>query len=247
MKKMRLQKAMPIVLSCLSVVGVVATAVLSSKAATKASLLVETAEAEKGEELDKVEVIKAAVPAYVPTVLMGVSTIACIVGSSIFNKKQQVAIAGAYAMLNQYHKEYRSTVKEVCGEEADKKVCSEMLRKRCNYRITDLQDAPDQKVIFYDEISGNSITRYERDIMDAEYHLNRNFVLRGYATLNELYEMLGMPKTEDGEKLGWNMEDGYCWIDFEHRLLSRDEAGMDVYSIDIMCCPSDSDPSDYSY
>ena len=81
-----------------------------------------------------------------------------------------------------------------------------MAREFCGYHQIGL-DTPDEKVIFYDEISGESITCYEREIMDAEYHLNRNFVMRGYASLNEFYEFLGLPQTERGEELGWTMSD----------------------------------------
>ena len=79
--------------------------------------------------------------------------------------------------------------------------------------------------------------RYEREIIDAEYHLNRNFVLRGYAPLNEFYEFLGLPKTEYGEMVGWTISDGYYWIDFEHRLISRDDGGADMYAIDMIFPP----------
>lgn len=236
MNSIKIKKVLPTVLTCISSAGVLATAFLSSKATIKAREILKATEKENGEKLDKVEAAKLVIPVYTSAVLMGTATVACIIGSNIINKKQQAALASAYALLNRYHKEYRTTVKEVCGETADKKVQSEMLRQRCNYRITDL-DVPDQKVIFYDDISGNSVIRYERDIIDAEYHLNRNFAIGGHVLLNDLYEMLGMPKTEDGEKLGWSCEDGYYWIDFEHRPLSRDESGMDVYVIDMIIQP----------
>lgn len=48
--------------------------------------------------------------------------------------------------------------------------------------------------------------------MDAEYHLNRKFVLRGYASLNEFYMFLGLPQTNLGEVLGWTCTYGYSWI-----------------------------------
>ena len=73
--------------------------------------------------------------------------------------------------------------------------------------------------------------------MDAEYHLNRNFVQRGYASLNEFYEFLGLPQTKYGDEVGWTCTDGYCWIDFEHRLISRDDGGTEVYAIDMLFPP----------
>ena len=74
-------------------------------------------------------------------------------------------------------------------------------------------------VKFYDKLSERTITRFEREIMDAEYHLNRNYILRGYAFLNEFYEFLGLPATEYGEEVGWSMYSGINWIDFEHTVM----------------------------
>ena len=79
--------------------------------------------------------------------------------------------------------------------------------------------------------------RYEREIIDAEYHFNRNFTMRGYAFLNELYEFLGMPKTEYGGIAGWSLCSGIMWVDFEHRLIDNDDGGPACYSIDMVFSP----------
>ena len=83
------------------------------------------------------------------------------------------------------------------------------------------------------------MVKYEREVMAAEYHLNRNFIIAGGVTLNMLYDFLGLPQTKEGEELGWSLCDGYCWIDFEHTLLSKDDGGMPVYSIDAVFSPHD--------
>lgn len=91
--------------------------------------------------------------------------------------------------------------------------------------------------MYYDEISGETFVRYEREIMDAEYHLNRNFVMRGYASLNEFYEFLGLPQTLYGDSVGWSITDGEMWIDFEHALISRDDGGEPIYMINTIIPP----------
>ena len=71
--------------------------------------------------------------------------------------------------------------------------------------------------------------------MDAEYHLNRNFILRGETNLNEFYEFLGLEPTDAGCELGWDlwsgeMYYGNSWIDFEHHLVTSDNG--DYYRIE---------------
>lgn len=142
----------------------------------------------------------------------------------------------AYTLLNNYYKEYRGKLMELYGEETDIEIRNAMARTHCNYHQIGL-DAPDGKVIFYEEISGESILCYEREVMDAEYHLNRNFTLRGYALLNELYEFLGLPLTEYGGTVGWSVYSGIGWIDFQHRLIDNDDGGIPCYAIDMIFPP----------
>lgn len=142
----------------------------------------------------------------------------------------------AYALLRNYHKEYRDKLIELHGEEADAEIRNAMIREHCNFHPLD-SDVPDGKVIFYDEISGESIMRYEREVIDAEYHFNRNFTMRGYAFLNEFYEFLGLPMTEYGRIAGWSMSSGIMWVDFEHRLIDNDDGGTACYSIDMVFPP----------
>lgn len=226
-----------IILTCIGAAGVIATAIMTAKATPKAIRLLGDAADEKGDDLTKTEIVRATAPAYIPAAIMGAATITCIFGANALNKKQQAAITSAYALLNNYHKEYRKKLMELHGKEADEEIRRAMVREHCGYHQIGI-DTPDVMATFYDEISGESITCYEREIMDAEYHLNRNFVLRGYASLNEFYSFLGLPQTDHGDKVGWSTTDGYYWIDFEHNLVSRDDGGPDIYSIDMIFPPN---------
>ena len=225
-----MKKHTSLILSLVGIAGLVATSVLSAKAAVKTNDILRQAEQEKGVPLTKSETIKTAVPVYLPAILMGTATATCILGIHILDRRQQASLISAYSILENYHKEYRKKVIEFHGEEADRKIQDAILRDRCDVCLNHL-DVPDNKLIFYESISGESITAYEKEIMDAEYHLNRNFVLRGYASLNEFYKFLGLPETEDGDRLGWSCSYGYSWIDFEHHLVSKDDGGTPVYEI----------------
>ena len=97
----------PTLLTCLGAAGVVATAVLAVKETPKALNLLENSEKEKGEELTRLEKVKIASPIYIPSVITGMATIACIFGSNIISKSQQATLMSAYALLDNAYKEYR--------------------------------------------------------------------------------------------------------------------------------------------
>ena len=69
--------------------------------------------------------------------------------------------------------------------------------------------------------------------------MERTWMKKSERIWDMLYDFLGLPQTKEGEELGWSLCDGYCWIDFEHTLLSKDDGGMPVYSIDAVFSPHD--------
>lgn len=93
--------------------------------------LLNEAKKEKGEPLTKLEMVKIAGPLYIPSILIGVSSIACIVGSNVLNKQKQAALVSAYTMLDQSYKEYKNKVIELYGDEADKAVEEELAKDHC--------------------------------------------------------------------------------------------------------------------
>ncbi len=222
-----------IILCCFATFGVVGTAVMTAKAALKAEKILKKPE---NEGLCKKELFLKAAPVYIPAIMLGLGTICCIFGVHTLNKKRQASLIGAYSLINNSYQEYRRKLTELYGKDVDIEIRNAMAREHCNFHQIGF-DKPDEKALFYDEISGESVFCYEREIMDAEYHLNRNFALRGYAFLNEFYEFLGLPPTEYGGIAGWAVISGMGWIDFEHRMIDNDDGGAACYSIDMIFYP----------
>lgn len=234
--RLYLKRSSPTILCCVAAVGVVGTAVAAVKVTPKAMKLLEDTMDAKGEELSKTEIVITVAHLYIPATAIGAGTIICIFGANILNKQQQARLISAYTLLRNYHKEYCDKLIELRGEEVNVEVRNAMVRERCDVHMLD-SDVPDGKVIFYDEMSGESIMRYEREVIDAEYHFNRNFTMRGYAFLNEFYEFLGLPQTEYGGTVGWSMYSGIMWVDFEHRLIDSGDGAPACYSIDMVFPP----------
>lgn len=226
------------ILTCIGGVGVVATTVAAVKATPKAVKLLEQAEVEKEESLTIIEKIKIAGPGYIPTLLIGASTIACIFGANALNKRQQAYLLSAYALLDNSYKEYKKKVNALYGEDADNNVRDEMARDE--YKESDIE-FEDDKLLFYDEYRREYFNATMEDVLNAEYTLNRDFSYHGYATLNEFYDLLKLPRTDYGEVLGWSAwmvheSQWYSWIEFNHRKVELED-GMECYIIEILTEP----------
>lgn len=232
------------ILTCLGGVGVVATTITAVKATPKALRLIEEAEREKGEELTKWEKVKTTAVTYAPTIGMGLASMTCIFSAHILNQRHQAALMSAYTLVDQTYKDYRRKTIELYGEEQDREIMNtiaiekaEDIGVRGGYLGTTcdlaLEENNGEPQIFYDEHSGRYFESTIEQVLTAEYHLNRNYILRGYSYLNEFYEFLGIEETDYGSVLGWAPNDeGMYWIDFNHRKLESEE-GKDVYIIEM--------------
>lgn len=228
--KLFLDRNASTILTCIGGVGVITTAVLSVKATPKAIKLIELAEEERGEELTKLEVVKVAGPAYIPAVISGVSTIACIFGANTLNKRRQAALMSAYALLDNSYKQYKTKVDELYGEGADERVREEIAKDKYEDMVLE-----DDKQLFYDEFSERYFESTMEDVLKAELAINKKISLWGGANLNEFYEALDIPQVDYGKYLGWSsgllmMEAWSEWLDFKHEKVVMDD-GLECYII----------------
>lgn len=236
------------ILTCIGGAGVIGTTVLAVKATPKAIQLIEKAEKDKEDKLTKLEKVKIAGPAYIPTVMVGVSTMVCIFGANILNKRQQAALVSAYAMIDSSYKEYKQKLVELYGKETHQEIVDAIAVEKAkdvgitaesmcaNTCLTD-SEACGEPVLFYEEWSRRYFETTIEQVIVAQYHLNRNFVLRGYSPLNEFYEFLGLEPTEYGGTVGWSVEDEFYWVDFNHHKTVLDD-GLEVYIIETPYGPS---------
>jgi hypothetical protein len=220
------------ILTCFGAAGVAGTAVLAVKATPEATRLCDEVRREK-EEPTKLDYVKVAWKPYIPAVLVGVSTITCIFGANVLNKRQQAALASAYAFLDNAYKEYRKKVRELYGEDADKNVKRALMQDK--YEEEHYIPSSDM-CLFYEFNHGEYFERTRADVLSAEYRLNMELERKGWAVLNDFYDLLDLPRSEIGDRIGWSYGDGKyeCpWIDFEHSLVELED-GMECQIIEIM-------------
>ena len=246
--KKYLQHNTPVILSGLASIGVIVTAVTAVKATPKAIQLLEEAEKNKGEELSKWEKAKATALTYLPSILIGGTTIICIFGAQSLNRKQQASMMSAYAMLDQSYKDYRRKLKELYGEEADHRIIEALAVEKsekvsvtasCLLHDVDLSIGghEGESVLWYDEFSKRFFEATIEQVLTAEYHINRNYILAGEENVNEFYEFLGLEGIEKGDCIGWTpYDEGEYWIDFNPDKAQLKD-GTNFYNIEMLFRP----------
>lgn len=241
------------ILTGAAAIGVLATAVAVATETPKAMKRLDKAKEEKGEDLTTVETVIVAAPAYIPAATIAVSTITCIFGANVLNRNQQAALASAYALADTSYKKYRGKVKELFGIETDNKVIDAIAMDRrkedtvisCVGGFTECNSMPytGEVVTFYDEYRGAYFEAPMDAVLNAEYHLNRNFSIGGIVSLNDFYDLLGLEGIECGDAIGWSAyqlayEWDASWIDFNHRKTTLDD-GLECYILEFVYPPTE--------
>ena len=225
------------ILTCIGAIGVAATAIVSAKNTIKAVELLKEKE-EPDVKLSKKEIIRTVAPAYIPTALVGISTMACIFGANALNKRTQASLMSAYALLDQSYKEYRSQAKEVFGINADKEIREAVTK--LHYNDDTAVEKDDKKVLFFDFNSLQLFSSTMEEVESAEEAVNDLLETRGRVNVNMFYEMLGLQCTYDDYEMGWTLDScrecGYDDIRFVHEKIKMDD-GREVYSITTPCLP----------
>lgn len=247
-----LRNASPTLLTCLGAIGTITTSILAVKATPKAIRKIRSDSCinHDGDPdgYTKTEAVKSAWVYYVPATIAGVSTIVCIFGANVLNKRQQASLSSAYALISSSYQEYKDKLKELYGEEAHQKIVDSIAVEKAKniypYANTICESSslcfdernPEDVRLFYDTFSKRYFESTIPQVLEAEYHLNRNWCLGAEITVNDFYDFLGLESMDGGDELGWNWEDGIIWIEFSHHKTVLDD-GLEVYIIEFIFPP----------
>lgn len=159
---------------------------------------------------------------YTPSIIIGGLSVGSIMYGHDILSKRNVALAAFAEMLDKKYRSYQDRVVEAIGEEAEKKIRYGFDTKDVDYIHVDEEfnekkkSKKNAKVVskencspyarFFDEGCVNWTKSPEKNlyflrIMQAQ--ANDLLHARGHIFLNEVYDMLGIPRTEDGQLVGW--------------------------------------------
>lgn len=217
-----LQKNAPHILTGIGAAGVVATGVLAARAAYRRhddiKTVVGIVKLEKDASRDEVkeemkEECKRIAEDFVPVVVVAGLSVASILYGHGIMVKRNAGLVAAYTALDGAYKAYRARVQEKLGEDEERKLYSEpRLIKTVNEdgeacEIIDITQAmPSPYSRFFDEYSTqwNKNPEYNRMFLHTqESYANDLLRTRGHLFLNEVYDMLGLARTQFGQTVGW--------------------------------------------
>lgn len=249
----RIEKASPTILTCIGALGFVTTVVLTAKATPKALKAIQ-ADSRINHDGDpnaatKLEAVKSGWKFYIPAAATGTASLVCVFGANVLNRKQQASLASAYALLNRSYNDYKRKLVELYGKETHEKIVESLAVEKvdkdhtikahnlCGTACLDFKGADEEERLFYDAVhSGRYFTSTISKVLQAEYHLNRNFAINSEVSLNDFYDLLGIDRVPDGDDLRWFCNEEIYWIDFDHSKTVLDD-GLECWIVDVVFSP----------
>lgn len=179
---------------------------------------------------------------YGPPATLMVFSVGCILGSYHIMKKRNVALMAAYKLIEEAFSKYRKNVIGELGTEADNRFYYGAEPNGEKRTITDADgveheqdginlhlsgfsrsfapEKPDQMGSWDGSTQWSKVHEYNLDFLNAKAdHFNNQLLVKGFVTINEVFEELGFPPTEAGMICGWRYksERGDGYISFKPR------------------------------
>lgn len=219
------------ILSGIAVAGVFTTAFLVGEATPKAMTLIADAEEQKAKsitpmnkpgenvvertELTVWESMKATWKCYIPAILSGGLTVACIIGANNISHKKEVALTAACKLTESAFSDYKAKAAQIIGEEKEreiqKAVNEDNLKKQPQQPISaSIIINGSDECEFFEAVSQRKFMSTVNKIEKARNDMNfdMSYGNEYYKSFNEWLDAIGVEPVPYGDDMGFSIERG---------------------------------------
>ena len=177
---------------------------------------------------------------YAPAVMLGVASVSCLLGAHGIMKQRNIALVAAYRAIDGGFKDYRRRVVDELGQDKDYQFKTGIRQET----VTEIEKDEHGKSIkvkktvekldpneystyarFFDEASLNwsKTPEYNKYFLKCQQNYANDLLKsRGHIFLNEVYDMIGVPRSQAGAVVGWVLgKDNDNFVDFGMYNLDR--------------------------
>lgn len=181
------------ILSALSVVGTVASIVLTAKITPKAVQRKEELKKQKGDDFKKKDAVISDVKSYAPVIATGIGTVASIVGNTILSNRQQASLIGLYTFANASYSKYKDKINSALEKAGLKEKIEEDIARQDvkDMGLTISDDNPDT-ILVYDMFTLSYMETTMDELLTAEHYVNETLRKYGRCSVIDFYRQLDM-------------------------------------------------------
>lgn len=196
----------PALLAGTAITGVAATAYLSGKASYHLALYIDV-EYEGNPPPRKIDQLRLFWKRYIPTVVAGVTTSACVIGATKIGNRRTAAAVAAYSLTERAFTEYKEKVVEKFGENKEQQVRDEIAQDRIkNQQVPQAVIVANGTVLCYEMHTGRYFLSDMEHLRKTQNDINAKLLREMYATLSDFYYALGIDYTQSSSDIGWTSD-----------------------------------------
>lgn len=173
------------------------------------------------------------VKTYGPAIALGVASIGCLAGSHKMMSRRNLALVAAYNAISESFNFYRNGVKKEFGSEKDRNFLHGVTEEKTIETVKDAETGKkvkiekttvslDRQPSIYGRYFDESSTEWRTDrvhnlhfLTSAQEFMNIKLRAQRHVFLNEVYDQLGIPRSQEGCVVGWVLDgDGDGQIDY---------------------------------
>ena len=222
-----ISKNSPHILTGLGSAGVFSTAILTGRATLKANkIIIEEKEYRdsqidcdsysqvkynKPESISKKEVIQLTWKVFIPPLLMGATSIACIIGANTINTNRTAAIAALYSLSETALREYKEKVAEEIGFNKERRIHDSITKDYITeHPVGDrtIILTGNGEVLCYDILSDRYFKSSPEKIRQQVLDFNYDLMGETWLDLNDLYYAVGLRSNKLGSQCGFPSSKG---------------------------------------
>lgn len=167
---------------------------------------------------------------YAPAVTLGVASLAMILTSHGIMRRRNAGLVAAYKVLETTYREYRDRVVEHIGADEERE-----LRRGVSRKV--VEEDGEKRAKFERKVDMMNLSPYAREFDQSnlnwvfvndqnlfwlraqENYANDRLKSKGFLFLNDVYDQLGIPRSSEGQLVGWMADgpDGYVSFDLPEK------------------------------
>lgn len=187
-------------------------------------------------ELAPIEVVQTVWPCYILPAVTGTISTACLICANTEHNKRHAAVVAAASLTEAAFADYKAKAIELVGENKERQIRDAVAQeqiKRDPPRTSEVILTDRGQTLCYDSICGRYFRCDIEVVRRAETYINRRLRSEMYMSLNEFYEEVGLPHSDIGDYLGWNVDWGDVEI-YRSSMLTPDDIPCLVVSFNIL-------------
>lgn len=204
----------PAILTAVGITGLVSTAYLSALAGYKVGKD-ETNNPAISADRTPQERIQEYWKVYIPAAAVGAVSVTALIFSNTISARRITAITGLYSLTDAAFAQYKAKTIETIGKSREQHVRDEIVKDTVtdNPPSREVMITSDSDVLVYEPLSGRYFSSNINSIKSSVNEINARLINDMYASLNDFYELLGLPYNDMGSEVGWR-SDRLLEVDF---------------------------------